>query len=309
MLRTVALVLLALPLAVAAGAGFHYRDQLRRAATHRKGGPTTTVPWAPLDPVEPPGLRLAVAGDVGARGHRLDAVAAALAEVDRRAPFDGLLLLGDLAYPSGNPAALDRTVFEPFAPLLRRGVDLHAVLGNHDVSKGHGPDVMARLAMPCRWWAAHLGEVLLVGVDSNDPTDAEQLAWLEETLRAATERWRIVAVHHPPYSSGYQGSNRESRDAFTPLFRRHGVQLVLSGHEHDYQRTVPIDGTTYVVSGAGSARRGTGVADFTAAAFGWLHFVELTVLPDEIVVRAVGTDLGIGDVGIVTASTAAGARP
>ena len=63
--------------------------------------------------------------------------------------------------------------------------------------------------------------------------------------------WTIVVLHHPPYSAGYQGSNDRRRA--TPSrrsFERYGVQLVLSGHDHDYQRSTPINGVTYVVSGA-----------------------------------------------------------
>jgi hypothetical protein len=73
------------------------------------------------------------------------------------------------------------------------------------------------------------------------------------------------------------------------------VQLVLSGHDHDYQRSVPIDGVTYVVSGAAGRPRRTGTAPFTAVSWAWLHAVELAVWSDRLVVRAVGRDGRVAD--------------
>ncbi len=97
-------------------------------------------------------------------------------------------------------------------------------------------------------------------------------------------------MHHPPYSAGYQGSSVDVRDALAPVLERHGVQLVLSGHDHDYQRSVPIDGVTYVVSGGASGTRRTGEDDFTAVSYSWHHFVDIAVTGDQLVLRAVGQD-------------------
>jgi 3',5'-cyclic AMP phosphodiesterase CpdA len=274
-------------------AGLVYGDQIRRFATHLEGSPTRTVAWRPLPDGEP-ALHLAVAGDVGDSGRRLRATARAVATLGERLPWDGLLLLGDNVYPSGDPSRLQETVFGPFARVLD-GAPLYAVLGNHDVAGGHGDEQAAALGMPGRWWARHLGGVLLVGLDTTLVGEPDQRAWLEDTLASATEPWRIVALHHPPYSAGYQGSSREARAAFAPLFARYGVQLVLSGHDHDYQRTVPIDGVTYVVTGGASGTRRTGHDDVTAVSFSWHHFVEVAVFGDHLVLRAVNQDLRVAD--------------
>jgi hypothetical protein len=106
-------------------------------------------------------------------------------------------------------------------------------------------------------------------------------------------------LHHPAYSAGYQGSTMSVRRRFSPLFSRYGVQLVLSGHDHDYQRSKPIDGVTYVVSGGAAGTRRTGDADFTAVSFSWVHFVELAVFPDRLVVRSVNPDLRVADEAII----------
>ncbi|HET7722290.1 MAG TPA: metallophosphoesterase, partial [Acidimicrobiales bacterium] len=170
---------------------------------------------------------------------------------------------------------------------------LLAILGNHDDANGDAQ--LAALGMPARWWAQEYGDILLIGLDSNEPDNPEQLAWLEQTLRDTTATWRIVAVHHPPYSAGYQGSSEATRAAFTPLFQRYGVQLVLSGHDHDYQRSKLIGGVTYVVTGAASGTRRTGEADFTEVSFSWHSFVELGIYPDRLVGRVMNQDHRIAD--------------
>jgi Icc-related predicted phosphoesterase len=279
---------------VLAATGVVYRDQIVRYATHRKGSPTETTAWQPFPPDDPLELHLAIVGDVGDSGSRLDATAHAVDEVDAAEPLDGLVLTGDNVYPAGDPARLPDTVFGPFADTLD-GAPLYAVLGNHDVKDGHGEAQMAALGMPGLWWARHLDDVLLIGLDSNHADDPEQRAWLDRTLSEATEQWRIVIVHHPPYSAGYQGSSEEVRAAFVPLFERYGVQLVISGHDHDYQRSVPIEGVTYVVTGGAAGTRRTGEDDFTAASFSWHHFVELGVFADRLVLRAVNQDGRVAD--------------
>jgi 3',5'-cyclic AMP phosphodiesterase CpdA len=94
-------------------------------------------------------------------------------------------------------------------------------------------------------------------------------------------------LHHPPYSGGYHGSDLTARAQFSPLFAEFGVDLVLSGHDHDYQRTSPIDGVTYVVTGAAAKLRPTDLAEFTAAAWSTNSFVDLAVYDDHIELRAI----------------------
>lgn len=272
-----------------------YQRQVVSYLTHWKGAPGSTEPYVPLDPE--PDLHLAVAGDVGDSGSRLTATADAMAAAGEADPYDALLLLGDNVYPDGDPAKLPDTVFAPFRPVLDQGTELLAILGNHDVRNGNGPGQMAALGMPGRWWSKELagGEVLLVGLDSNLVDDPDQRAWLDATLGASQARWKIVALHYPPYSAGYQGSSLNVREAFSPLFAEHGVQLVLSGHDHDYQRSIPIDGVTYVVSGAASGTRRTGEASFTAASFSWHHFLDIAVYPDHLELRAVNQKHRVAD--------------
>jgi 3',5'-cyclic AMP phosphodiesterase CpdA len=294
---------LSVALGAALAASLLYHDQLLRLATHRKGGPTQTEAWIPFPADQAPELHLAVAGDTGDSGDDLDAIAAAMSDIGAQQPFDMLALLGDLAYPDGEPSRLGETVFQPFTGVFDQGTELVAVLGNHDVLEPeHVAPLEAALGMPGRWWAQSVGDVLLIGLDSNLADDPDQLAWLDETLAGSTERWRIVLLHHPAYSAGYQGSNLAVRRRFVPLFDRYGVQLVLSGHDHDYQRSRPLNGVTYVVSGAGAGTRRTGEEPFTAVSYSWLHFLEIGVFRDRLVLRAVNEDLRVADEAVVYAN-------
>jgi 3',5'-cyclic AMP phosphodiesterase CpdA len=239
---------------------------------------------------DPPSIRLAVAGDVGTGDERERATAAVMAEFEEEREFDALLLLGDNVYPSGDPDELDATVFEPFASVLDDSTDLVSVLGNHDVRDDNGDRQAAALGMPDRWYATEIDDVLIVALDSNRPDDPDQLAWLSDTLESGDARWTIVILHHPPFSSGYYGSDGDVQAAFAPLFEQHGVDLVLAGHEHDYQRTEQINGVTYVVSGAAALTRRTGRSGFTEAAWSTHHFVDVAVWPDRLQLRAVNQD-------------------
>jgi predicted MPP superfamily phosphohydrolase len=287
--RRVAIVALATVAAVVVAAAMLYGRQGWSMLTHRKGAPTETWPVQPFEPNARPLVRIAAVGDVGEGEEEEWQTAWAIDHLSfDDARYDALLLLGDNVYPDGDPARLEYTVFRPFTIVLEAGTKLLAIVGNHDA--GYADEQASRLGMPGTWWTTTIGDVRIIGLDSNRIEDPAQLGFLEETLRHADEPWTIVAIHEPPYSSGYQGSNLAVRDRFGPLFARYGVQLVLSGHEHDFQRTVPIDGVTYIVSGAGGRTRGTGEAPFTAASWAVLHLVDVNVYTDHMLVRAVDQD-------------------
>ena len=254
-------------------------------------------------------LRVAVAGDVGHPSPQLDATVAAMVRASAARPFDALVLLGDNVYPDGDPALLDQAVLRPFAPVLTQGARLVPVLGNHDVQAGHADVLVRRLGMPGRWYASRLGDVLFVGLDSTRPDDADQQAWLADTLAGCDAAWTVVALHHPPYSAGWHGSDLSVRAAFEPAFRRFSVDLVLAGHEHDYQRSRPVGDTTYVISGAATHLRPTARADFTAVAFSTHHFLDLRVVGDHLHLQAVDHGGRIFDSVALPARAAAAGRP
>jgi 3',5'-cyclic AMP phosphodiesterase CpdA len=274
----------------------NYRRQIVSRLTHWRGAPKHT---ADFESGPPPVAHLAAVGDVGDSGGRLDALGACMADIGAAQPYDALVLLGDNAYPAGDPTKIEQTVFRPFGAVLEQGTELLAVMGNHDIRKGNADAQLRALHMEHRWWTRTFGKVLLVGLDSNDPDNAEQLAFLDATLGASAATWKIVALHHPPYSAGYQGSSHHVREVFGPVFERHGVRLVLSGHDHDYQRSHDINGVTYIVSGAGARSRRTGTRSFTAEAFAWRHFLDIAAYDERLVVQPVNADAQVADVVIL----------
>lgn len=273
-----------------------YQRPIRSWLTHQVGRPEHKVPFAAFPAAAQPELRLAIVGDVGDGGDLEWRLASTMYVAGRNDPFDALLLLGDNVYPYGDPAKLDEYVFQPFAAVLDAGATLYSITGNHDALAADGGRAqLEALGMPGFWWADRMGDVLLVGLDSNQVDNAEQLAFLETTLADSDALWKIVAVHHPPYSAGYQGSAKDVRAAFSPVFERQGVQLVVSGHEHDYQRTEEINGVTYLVSGAGAGTRRTGNRSYTAYSASTMNFVDLNVFEDRMALRAVDHELMVFD--------------
>lgn len=263
------------------------RDHAEAWLTHRVGEPPETEALEPFSRNDPPQVRLAVAGDVGTGGEAELATARAMDDLEEAQSFDALLLLGDNAYPDGDPDRLPQVVFDPFAGVLDGETQLLAVLGNHDVRNDNADRHVAAIGMPARWYATRIGDALIVSLDSTSPTDPDQLAWLEQALTDSDATWKIATMHHPPYSAGYHGSSTDVRNSFAPIFEHHGVQLVLAGHDHDYQRSQPIAGITYIVSGGAAKLRPTNHDSFTAVAWSTHHFLDLAIWPDRIKGRAV----------------------
>jgi 3',5'-cyclic AMP phosphodiesterase CpdA len=88
-------------------------------------------------------------------------------------------------------------------------------------------------------------------LDSTYPVP-EQIDWLEKELKSSSDDWKIVAFHHPLYSSGGRhGSDVRLRETLEPLFIKYNVSLVLAGHDHFYERIKPQHGIAYFVTGSG----------------------------------------------------------
>lgn len=283
----VAVVVLASLAGVAAVVRPGMREWIAFRLRHQIGAPSQTSPAEPFLAHDPPATRLAAAGDVGTGGDDASATGAAMETTEAAGEYDALLLLGDNVYPDGDPGDLDRAVFDPFADVLDGGTRLLAALGNHDVRDGNGDEHAAAIGMPSRWYATRIDDVLVVTLDSTQPDNPDQSAWLDATLASDDATWTIAFMHHPPYSGGYHGSSLDVRDAFSETFESHGVQLVLAGHDHDYQRSRSINGVTYVVSGGAAKLRPASRADFTETAWSTHHFIDIAIWPDRMLVRPI----------------------
>lgn len=239
---------------------------------------------------DPPLARIAVAGDTGTGGASERATAEQMTRrANRNGPYDALLLLGDLVYEDGDAELVDEAVTQPFADLLNNGTTLVPVLGNHDYRSDEQADIMAALGHERSWYVQRIGPVRIIVLDTERTEDPQQTQWLRKTLATRVEpgTWTIVATHRPAYSAGQHGSDENVQAQWAPLFAEYHVPLVISGHDHDYQRSKPIDGVTYLVSGAGAKARPTGHADFTAVSASTLHYLDILVYKQRILVRAI----------------------
>lgn len=289
MTRRSVLLRLAVTAAVLVGAGLAVASPPAVVRSLVARGASSPVEGSPVPPIESaPAVRLAVAGDTGTGGATARATGDRMAAESRSRRYDGLLLLGDLVYDDGDPALVDRVVRQPFAGVLAAGTPLLPVLGNHDYDSGRQQQILRALGRDRSWYVERLGPLRIVVLDSNRLSDPEQDRWLRGVLAEPQPpgSWTVAALHHPPYSSGQHGSDLAVRRAWGPLFAG-GVALVLAGHEHDYQRSAPLDGVVYVVSGAGAKLRPAGRADFTAVSASTYHFLDLLAYEDRLVGRAI----------------------
>lgn len=228
------------------------------------------------EPSDPLPTRFAAFGDSGNGGSNQRAVYGQIETV----PYDFVLHLGDLAYEKGEPGELESNYFSVYRR-MERSFAVFPVIGNHDNATSQGAAFLRGFDLPDnavasereRFYSFDWGYVHFVALDT-ERISAAQASWMDTDLQNNTRPWVVVYGHRPPYSSGSHGPSLAFRNTFGPILEKHHVPLVLCGHEHDYERTQPIDGTVYVVSGGGGRdTRPVGWSNFTAYAEDVLHFV------------------------------------
>lgn len=253
-------------------------------------------------------FKFAVAGDVGTGKKGQYNVAKAMTQHWQASPYSFTLLAGDNIYENGEIEKINRAFERPYAELLQNGVKFYAVLGNHDIRDRQGEDQIAYPGynMPSRYYTFTQSSVQFFGLDTNlaYAGDAQadwrdQLGWLRAELARSPARWKVVFAHHPIYASGRHGSDSGLAADLAPIFAEYGVQLYINGHEHHYERTQPIDGTTYITSGNGAKLRRVGRSDWTAFSKSQLGFTTFSVYPNHIVVSAIDTENTVYDEAVI----------
>jgi predicted phosphodiesterase len=191
------------------------------------------------------------AGDYGVGGSRELALGLGMKRFESRNPANMLVLLGDNDYTE-SARRFRANWSRSFGWARQSGLRVAGVLGNHDYEVNRGRYQFRLLGMPGPYYTRRLGDAQLFFLDSN-LVSGPQTAWLEQELAESTSTWKIAVLHHPPYTCGGHSGDSSVQRRWVPLFEDYGVQLVLSGHDHNYQRFHGPTGVRYVVHGGGAA--------------------------------------------------------
>jgi hypothetical protein len=196
--------------------------------------------------------RVLALGDFGVGGTSELKQGAAMRRWERDHPARLVVTLGDNDYTQ-NPTDFHQNWVDAFGWLPSHGVRPAGALGNHDLDFGDGGRYeFDELDMPRPYYRRSLQHLDIFILNSNR-VDRRQRQWLRDRLTASKAQWQVVAFHHPPYTCGLHTGNTNVQERWVPLFRRRGVDVVLSGHEHSYQRFASEGGVRYVVHGGGGA--------------------------------------------------------
>ncbi|CAA9241335.1 putative purple acid phosphatase precursor [uncultured Coleofasciculus sp.] len=264
-------------------------------------------PTSAKSDTEQPLLRFVSVADTGTGTREQYAVAEAMTRYHQQNPYDLVVLAGDNIYNNGEMAKISAVFEQPYQPLLKQGVKFQACLGNHDIRTDNGdPQVKyAGFNMSGRYYTFRRGEVQFFALDTNNNADWKvQLPWLEQELSRSNAPWKIVFGHHQIYSSGVYGMNKAFIDMLSPIFQKHGVPLYINGHDHHYERSQSLKGTTYVICGAGAGTRPVGKSQWTAYSVERLSFAAYEVYSDRIIIKGIGTDNQVFDQGIIPVQSA-----
>ncbi len=260
--------------------------------------------------------------------------------------------LGDIAYYEGTDTQYQRGFFDIY-PTILRTLTTWPTQGNHDMSANAYYSIFSlpQLAQAGgivsnseRYYSWDYGNAHFISLNSERTSSrAAMEAWLREDLTATTKTWRIVIFHHPPYSKGSHDSDNPAdsagkmqymRETILPVLEQYGVDLVMSGHSHSYERSYflnghyglsstfsdshkvsrasgrddhaytkvslasqPNSGTVYIVAGSGGMLEAGGALNHPAmyTSQGTLGSVALDFNANELGVRFITSTASVGD--------------
>jgi 3',5'-cyclic AMP phosphodiesterase CpdA len=217
-------------------------------------------------------------------------------------PYEFALLLGDNMYGAEKAADFKKKFEDVYRGLLDKKVKFYATLGNHDESNQRFYEHFNLNGE--EYINFKKGSVSFYSLNSNY-MDKKQVKWMEEKMAADTSEWKIAFMHHPPYSSGGKhGSSTGVREVVEPIFLKHGVNVVLAGHEHFYERLKPQKGIYYFISGAGGKLREGDVKDnspLTAKAYDKdMSFMLVEINKDQMHFQVINRTGDTVDSGVLT---------
>jgi acid phosphatase type 7 len=213
--------------------------------------------------------RFWVLGDAGTKGKIQENVRDVYYKFNGDQRTDGILLLGDNAYPDGTDADYQKGIFEMYSPILKT-TPVWSCLGNHDGKSsnsitqsgvyydiftlptlGQSGGVMSGTEAYFSFDHANVHFISLDSHDSDRSPNGPMMQWLKADLAQTKRDWIIAFFHHPTYTKGTHDSDKDSdsqgrmndmRAIFLPVLEQGGVDLVLTGHSHVYERSWLMDG-------------------------------------------------------------------
>jgi Calcineurin-like phosphoesterase len=266
----------------------------------RAGPPSATGVRVSL-PRKDGSVRFAVIGDTGTGSKKQYEVGDTMVRFRQQFPFEFVLMLGDNMYGGEAPADFVKKFSAAYKSLLDAKVKFYAALGNHDQSLQAN---YVNFNMNGKeYYRFKKGNVAFYSLNSNY-MDAKQIKWLETELAADTSEWKICFFHHPPYSSAKaHGSDKQLREVVEPIFVKYGVNVVLTGHDHVYERIKPQKGIYYFVSGAGGKLRSGDIdkrSPLTDRAFDKdMHFMLFEVVGDQLYFQVISRTGDTVDTGVI----------
>jgi hypothetical protein len=266
-----------------------------------RGSQVAAAPVTLKLPLKDGSTRFMVVGDTGTGTRQQNELSAVMLRYWQAFPYDFALLVGDNMYGSEKAADYKAKFEDVYKPLLDQKVKFYAALGNHDESNQRFYEQFNMNGE--EYYQFKKGPVSFYALNSNY-MDQKQLKWLDEKLKGDTSDWKVAFFHHPPYSSGGKhGSSSGLREVVEPLFLKYGVNVVLAGHEHFYERVKPQKGVYYFISGAGGKLREGDVkkgSPLTEKAFDKdLSFMLFEVVKDEMYFQVISRAGETVDSGVV----------
>jgi hypothetical protein len=281
---------------LAAGTVYYYSVGTKAGAL--AGGDVGHFFVTPPPPGTADAVRVWVLGDAGTAGPTgFNADQAAVRDAYtawNKQYTDLLLMLGDNAYNSGTDAEYQNAVFNMYGGILRQ-TNVWSTVSNHDTNQSTDPNMATTayfsvFTIPTageaggvasgtrKYYSFDFANIHFVSLDSmasDRSVNGPMLTWLARDLAANRKPWLVAFWHHAPYTKGSHDSDAEielieMRANALPILEAYGVDLVLAGHSHSYERSKLIGGhygpsstlASAMIKDAGSGRTGdTGAYD------------------------------------------------
>jgi predicted MPP superfamily phosphohydrolase len=277
-------------------------------AQRSNGNGTRTAPKAsPVKltlPLKEGSVRFAAIGDTGTGSSKQRDVGQMMARYHAAFPFEFVLMMGDNMYGGEDPSDYEKKFAAPYKSLLDAKVKFYAALGNHDEALQVNYENFNMEGK--EYYRFKKGDVSFYALNSNY-MDKKQVEWLQKELAKDTSNWKVCFFHHSPYSSARKhGSDDQLREVVEPIFVKYGVAVVLTGHDHVYERIKPQKGIHYFVSGAGGKLRSGDIrqsSPLTEKAYDRdMHFMLFEVVGDQMYFQTISRTGVTIDSGVLTRS-------